>query len=269
MNDQQAFTKLVEALSPWRPQLVFVGGWAYRLYRLHPNAQALPYQPVATLDADVAFSERERLDGSIKARLIEAGFEQQLTGNHQPPVSKYSLSEDGPAGFYAEFLTPLTGSGLTRDGVPIATLRMAGITAQRLRYLELLLRLPWRVTLGVSWGAGSPQELRIPNPVSFIVQKLLIHDGRPRAKQAHDLLYIHDTLELFAEKLDDLAVLWRNDLRETLHAKWLDDLPRTRERVFGNLTDALRDAAQIPQDRELDPERMRAMCFAALREMLA
>lgn len=267
MNDREAFAKLVEALAPWGDQLVFVGGWAHRLYRLHPKAVAPSYQPLTTLDADIAFAEREPLEGNILARLRESGFREELTGKHRPPVSQYCLGEEDN-GFYAEFLTPLVGRAVTKDGTPIATLEKAGITAQRLRYLELLLRSPWTVTVDVEWGAKSPQDLRIPNPVSFIVQRLLIHDQRAGNKKAQDVLYIHDTLELFAEELDALARLWREDIRGVMHEKWVEGLFRTRDGVFGALNDTIRDSAKMPQDRELDPERMRAMCFAALGEML-
>ena len=268
MNDQAAFAKLVETLSPWVQQLVFVGGWAHRLYRLHPMAETPVYQPLTTLDADVAFAERERFEGSIKARLQEAGFEEQLTGHHQPPVSQYTLGEDEPSGFYAEFLTPLVGPSTTRDGKHLATLGKAGITAQRLRYLDLLLTSPWSVVLTPEWGATTPLNLRVPNPVSFIVQKLLIHDDRPRDKKAQDLLYIHDTLELFAPELDNLAELWRGEVRPSMPEKWAQRIMREKEALFGVLDDRIRDAAAIPQDRDLDPERMRAMCAAALSEML-
>lgn len=101
MNDRAAFARLVQVLAPWKHQLVFVGEWAHRLYRLHPMAEAPAYPPLATLDADVAFAERERLEGSIKAQLLAAGFQEQLMGNHQPPVSQYTLGEDEPSGFYA------------------------------------------------------------------------------------------------------------------------------------------------------------------------
>ena len=269
MNDRAAFAKLVETLSPWTHQLVFVGGWAHRLYRLHPKAEAPAYQPLATLDADVAFAERERLDGSIKARLQEAGFEEQLTGHHQPPVSQYTLGEEDPSGFYAEFLTPLVGPSTTREGKQLATLGKAGITAQRLRYLDLLLTAPWTVALTPEWGAATPLTVRIPNPVSFIVQKLLIHDDRPRDKKAQDLLYIHDTLDLFAPELDHLTELWRNVVRPSMPDKWAQRALREKEALFGVLHDRIRDAAAIPQDRDLDPERMRAMCAAVLSEMLA
>jgi hypothetical protein len=42
-------------------------------------------------------------------------------------------------GFYAEFLTPLVGSGIKRGGKPDATLAKAGITAQKIRHLDILL----------------------------------------------------------------------------------------------------------------------------------
>ena len=49
-----SFARLVESLRPWLDQVVVIGGWAHRLYRLHPFAQQLRYEPLATLDADIA-----------------------------------------------------------------------------------------------------------------------------------------------------------------------------------------------------------------------
>lgn len=268
MNGQAAFARLIEALSPWTHQLVFIGGWAHRLYRLHPTATVPAYEPLMTLDADVAFAQAECLEGNLRTRLLAAGFQQQLTGDHLPPVSRYTLGEDARGGFYAEFLTPLTGREFDRHGRRVATVAAAGITAQRLRHLDLLVRSPWNVTLGEAWGAASPLNLRIPNPVSFVVQKLLSHDERAPRKRAQDVLYIHDTLELFAPKLGELATLWQTELRATLRARWLERLDRKREALFGALNDTVRDAAAIPPDRHLDPERVRAMCSAALEELL-
>lgn len=268
MNDLAAFAMLATALSPWREQLVFVGGWAHRLHRLHPKAAAPRYQPLLTLDADVAFSQQATLEGSIRSRLLDAGFLEQLAGEHRPPVSRYILCDHASGGFYAEFLTPLIGREHARDGVRIATLAKAGVTAQRLRYLDVLLTAPWQVTIGEDWGAVPAIDLRIPNPVSFIVQKLLIHDNRAGRKRAQDILYIHDTLELFGGDLDALAAIWRDNVRCSMHANWQGNVLRIRDRLFGQLHDGIRDAAVIPQDRNLDPDRMRAMCEAALGYVL-
>lgn len=268
MNDREDFAKLVRALSPWKHQLVFIGGWAHRLYRLHPMATSPAYPPVVTRDADVAFANRERMDGSIRARLQEAGFKEQLMGTHRPPVSQYTLGEDEQRGFYAEFLTPLIGPAFTKEGQQIATLAKADITAQRLRYLDLLLKSPWNVTLDADWGAEGPLDLRVPNPVAFIMQKFLIHEGRPANKQAQDILYVHDTLELFGSQLSELTALWRNDVRDSLNEGWKATITKTISALFGKANDRIRDAAAIPQDRGLDPERMRLMCRAALQEIL-
>jgi hypothetical protein len=54
-----------------------------------------------------------------------------------------------------------------------------------------------------------------------------------------------------------------------MHNSWVGRLMATVESTFGTLNDRVRDAAAIPQDRELNPERMRAMCQAALGELLA
>ena len=35
-SDVEYFARLVEALDPWLDQVVIIGGWAHRLYRLHP-----------------------------------------------------------------------------------------------------------------------------------------------------------------------------------------------------------------------------------------
>ena len=267
MSETQAFGQLVAGLSPWLEQLVFVGGWAFRLYRLHPDAQVPAYRPVVTLDADVAFAEGERLEGNIRARMLDTGFVENLMGSHRPPVSQYTLGDDA-SGFYAEFLTPLTGSGRRRGGQPMATVARAGVTAQRLRHLDLLLEAPWQVSLGADWGVAPDTSVRVPNPASFMAQRLLIHDQRLSGKKAQDILYIHDMLELFGGQLDALGRLWRDALAPTLHTRQRRELLQAIETIFGRLDDRIRDAAAIPADRRLDPEQMRQMCRMALGGML-
>ncbi len=53
-TDVEDFARLIEALHPWLDQVVVIGGWAQRLYRLHPLAQPLSYEPLATPDTDIA-----------------------------------------------------------------------------------------------------------------------------------------------------------------------------------------------------------------------
>ena len=96
------------------------------------------YQPLLTRDTDLAFANRAPLAGDIKSALAQAGFIEEFSGTHQPPVTRYTLGDDD-AGFYAEFLTPLTGSETRRDGTADATMTKAGITTQKLRHLDILL----------------------------------------------------------------------------------------------------------------------------------
>jgi hypothetical protein len=49
--------------------------------------------------------------------------------------------------------------------------------------------------------------VRVANPVSFLSQKILIQDVRDRKDRAKDILYIHDTIEIFAGHLAELREL--------------------------------------------------------------
>jgi len=136
-----------------------------------------------------------------------------LSGEATPPITHYTLRE-AELGFYAEFLTVLQGDGLRHDGQRDLTLAKAGITAQKLRYLDVLLITPWTITLGPDTDIPIKRtDVLVPNPISFMVQKLLIHSKRPAHKKAQDVLYIHDTLQLFGASLDMLSSVWRDEVR--------------------------------------------------------
>ena len=137
MNDLEAFAKLVQALDPWRGQLVFIGGWSHRLHTLHPYASQLAFQPIFTKDTDLAFHNEVPLEGNIKDALVEKGFKEDLSGEARPPAAHYTLGNDS-SGFYAEFLTPLVGSGIKRTGETDATMLAGGISAQKIRHLGIL-----------------------------------------------------------------------------------------------------------------------------------
>jgi Nucleotidyltransferase len=125
------FVRLVQALNPWLNQIVIIGGWAHRLYRLHPLSQRLEFSLLTTLGADVAIPEKLPVFGQdLHERLKESGFEDVFLGEHRPPVTHYRLGENA-AGFYAEFLTPLIG-GTENRGKPMATISVAGVTCQKL-----------------------------------------------------------------------------------------------------------------------------------------
>jgi len=84
------------------------------------------------------------------------------------------------------------------------------VTAQKLRYVDLLLVRPWTVTLTRKAGVAITQSriVRIPNPAAYIVQKMLVLPRRPPDKQAKEILYVHDTFALFSDALDTLSSEW-------------------------------------------------------------
>jgi len=257
------------AIRPWRAHLIFVGGWAHRLYRFHPKATVPTYQSILTRDTDLAFANQAPLEGDIKIALAREGFTEELSGEHVPPVTRYTLGDDD-AGFYAEFLTPLYGSERKRNGKPDVTIEKAGITAQKLRHLEILLIDPWRVRIAPQehFPIEQPVDLQVANPISFIVQKLLIQEHRPSVKRAQDILYIHDALELFGGALADLKTIWRNAIHPTLSSRSVKRVIELSQKTFMSVTDDLYAASRIPQDRRLSPDRMRAACQLALEQVL-
>jgi hypothetical protein len=268
VEDFKAFARLVTALRPWLGQLVVVGGWAHRLHRFHRWARSPSHLPLRTRDTDLAFSPDEVLAGDVHRALTEAGFTEEFFGEDAPPATHYRL-EDEDAGFYAEFLTPLVGSELKR-GKRDATVSKAGITAQKLRYLDILLVKPWSLRVGPETQVpiAASVNLFVPNPTSFMVQKLLIHSGRPADKKAQDVLYIHDTLELFGASLGELRQLWVEDVRPRIVEKWATKAEVLGHELFAKVTDTIRDAARIPKDRRLGPENLRRACEYGLAELL-
>ncbi len=268
MNDLDAFVRLVEALQPWSGKLVYVGGWAHRIHRLDPRASPPAHQAVFTRDSDLAFSAGEPLEGDIKAALEKSGFKEQLSGESRPPVAQYTLGDEA-GGFYAEFLTPLAGSGRRRSGETDATLAKAGITAQKIRHLDILLESPWVVTLSPQNAPiQKPTDIQVANPLAFMVQKFLIHDQRPARKRAQDILYIFDTIGVFGGQIAEFQKLWKETIGPAL-GKARGDVLKLNDSTFSKITDEIRMAAEIPQDRKLTPDEIRGTCQYAFEHIFA
>lgn len=270
MNDLEAFAKLVQALDSWRDQLVFIGGWGHRLHTLHPKAYKLDYQPVFTRDTDLAFHSQIPLEGDIKSALIAKGFKEDLSGDFRPPIASYSLGDE-LGGFYAEFLTPLIGSGYKRGGEADATIEAAGISAQKIRYLDILMVDPWTVTVGGPHSEvplNVAAELLVANPLCFMVQKFLIKKDRKKAKQSQDLLYVYDTIQLFIDQLPQFKENWEKVVKPALKETSGTVLKECAE-SFASVTDELRNAAAIPQDRNgLTAIEMQKVCKYAFSEIM-
>lgn len=103
--ENEEFARLIDALNPWLGVAVIIGGWAHRLYRIHPVAQVIAYAPIGTLDTDVAIPAGLRVEGDdLRKRLLANGFEEERLGQDKPPATHYRL-RDAETGFYAELPT--------------------------------------------------------------------------------------------------------------------------------------------------------------------
>lgn len=264
-RDDEKFVQLADAIGPYLDRVVIVGGWAHRLFRNHPLAQALHYAPLMTRDTDVAIPPGMRIDeGNLRERLLARGFTEEFLGDDRPPVTHYQLGGDD-AGFYVEFLTPLAGGEFRRDGTRDVTTSVAGVSAQKLRHLDVLLIAPWSVTLAL---AGVSTKVRIANPVSYIVQKLLVSGKRKPGERAKDVLYIHDTLELFAGSIPDLRRLWGDAVRPALGSRAEAKARQTTRRLFAGVTETVRESARMATGRAVSPDGLLELCALGLKHIL-
>ncbi|WP_321908257.1 GSU2403 family nucleotidyltransferase fold protein [Burkholderia cepacia] len=276
MSELAEFSTLAVTLAPWRSKIVFIGGWAFRLYRYESRAYKPEHKPIFTQDADVAYAEREALEGDIKTALEGAGFKEEpnFAGDFKPPAMRYTMGE-GAKGFYAEFLTPLTGSPMRRNKATKqweknATEAKAGVVAQKLRHLEVLLYEPWTVTIpGEESGLGEAvPDLQIPNPVSFMLQKVLIRDDRIPEKRAQDVLYIHDAMLHFGNAIEDeLIPIWKR-LQGTMTEAQQKSVRAGVDELFTDVNDIIRAAVEIARpERDIDPEDMLRLCRNGFDEL--
>jgi hypothetical protein len=271
--DKEAFARVLKALQPYADDLVFVGGWAHRLFPLHELARKPEFEPLMTDDADIATpSHLARGEKSIATLLKEEGFKETFLGDEEPPVTQYHLVDD-EGGLYVEFLAPLVGNSRRRGGEQSFTTTIAGVTAQTLRHVDILIRDPWRVR--ISKASGFPVEadgveVRIANAVSFLAQKLLVLPKRSQDKQPKDVLYIHDTLQIFSNALDHLNQIWKS-MEPGLTPKTVLELKRRIAELFERVTDQARGAALIAKStsRPNTPsaDRLTSVCRLGLRSI--
>jgi hypothetical protein len=269
--DKIGFGRVVLALGPYRDDVVIVGGWAQRLFRLHPLAASTAPAPLITLDADIAapstLSKRGR---TLRELLLGAHFVETLSGSEKPPKATYRLDAAGSVS--VEFITPLVGGGFRRDGTVDATATIQGVSAEKLRHVELLLVRPWTVELAAADGYAigeHPFPVRICNPASYLAQKLLGLPSRRPSKRGKDVLYIHDTLLLFGAALDELRAVWTGEIRRQVAKKGLAQVLGASEQFFGGVTDLSREAASVARGagRSISAGELAAACRLGLSEI--
>jgi hypothetical protein len=100
-----------------------------------------------------------------------------------------------------------------------------------------------------------------------VAQKILIHTQRDYKDRAKDLLYIHDTIEVFSEILDELQKLFRSKVAPKLHPRRVAELEAAADRLFGKIEDTIGEAARMAAGRKLSPERLAETAQAGLKEV--
>lgn len=207
-SEQAIFAEVIKKLAPYSGELIVAGGWAHRLYLLHPRSSPATFEPLMTRDADFAIRTKLAVKKTpIDVLLGELGFEERLGGDSAPPMTRYVRDA-----FEVEFITSLQGSEIKGEKRDV-TVSVAGVTAQKLRYVDVLAVLPWAVDLTEEHGypvGSEPIAVRIPNPVCFIAQKLLALTYRSEInKKWKDALYVHDTVVQFRGSLPALHQEWK------------------------------------------------------------
>ncbi len=111
-------------------------------------------------------------------------------------------------------------------------------------------------------------DVKVANPLCFIVQKFLIQKYRPAAKQAQDVLYIYDTIELFGALLEEFHEAWKMSISPALGVKLSSTVLTVSQSTFSGVNDVIRAAALIPQNRKLSPEQIQQTCLFAFEIIL-
>ena len=135
----------------------------------------------------------------------------------------------------------------------------------------MLLISPWKIKLDRSTGFPFDQanEIQIANPTGFLAHKILIQDRRRRTKFAKDILYIHDTLDLFGKRLPELNDQWKRQIKFGLHQKIVRKIEHRAARTFQEVNDAIREAAQMATIRQISPESIRELCHFGLKRVFS
>jgi len=184
-NDLAPLVQALVAVKPYLADIVLVGGWVPILYGKFTTT--FKAETIRTADIDFACPSYIALrEESIDQMLQRAGFEARLSGSTTVPCCKYVKDVD----VEIEFLTPLKG-----DGSQLVEKIQQGLTAETLRYLDVLLSHVDRIRI------EEDLVVRVPLISAFLFQKgLSFRDRRNVAKKRKDLYYIYKVVRSVDEE---------------------------------------------------------------------
>jgi hypothetical protein len=109
--------------------------------------------------------------------------------------------------------------------------------------------------------------VRVAHPARFLAQKVLIHSKRDPRDRAKDILYMHDTLEVFGSRLVELRADWETRISPQLHRRDVAKVRGAASTLFAETTDDIRAAVTIALGRSLTPGSLRQACQLGLEQM--
>jgi hypothetical protein len=220
----------LRAVEPYLADILLAGGWVPHVYAaLHAPADGPTL--LVTRDVDLAIARHLPARGqNVDALLEAAGFDCEFRSLDSPPVTVFVASRGDSDEVEVEFIT--TARGSVEEAVNVQ-----GVTAQGLRYVELLLENVWAVPLADLTDGELRGELRLPTPAAFIVHKGLTYRRRRDVlKREKDLYYAFYVLAAFPD--------WRESIRSDLagiamlRPKWIKRLRSDVGTAFAGLDSA-------------------------------
>lgn len=112
----------------------------------------------------------------------------------------------------------------------------------------------------------TPMDIRVANPLAFMVQKFLIQEQRPARKRAQDVLYVFDTIGLFGGQIVEFRKMWKEVIGPALGTD-RDEVLKLSETTFSRVTDDVRSAALIPQGRKVTADEIQSTCQYAFQQI--